>query len=137
METDKDMEIRVRHLSKGLAEFISYKGKSTVQLIHQSVSDFLIEKKGLELLYRSQDRASAGTLTGRAHFRLSRSCLKYLSMRELEIIDDWESELKAELEFSFLRYAVIFWISHSEEVEKENLPQNDLILYFLSPTQIY
>ena len=138
METDEDMEIRVRHLSKGLAEV---KSGSTVQLIHESVSDFLIGKKGLELLYGSQDRVSAGTLTGRAHFRLSRSCLKYLSMRELEIKADWESDFRfrsyqdddfGEFKFPFLRYAVIFWISHSEEVEKEHLSQDDLILYFQS-----
>lgn len=89
-ERDEEMEIRVRHLSKGLAEVISHDGKFIVQLIHQSVNEFLIEKEGLKLLYGSQDRASANSLIGRAHFRLSRSCIKYLSMRELQNRHDWK-----------------------------------------------
>lgn len=137
-ERDEEMEIRVRHLSKGLAEVISHDGKFIVQLIHQSVNEFLIEKEGLKLLYGSQDRASANSLIGRAHFRLSRSCIKYLSMRELQNRHDWEKKREKTLdgfeyfenEFPFLRYATVSWIPHAEKVEKENLPQDDLILYF-------
>lgn len=142
METDKDMDIRVRHLSKGLAEVISHGGKPIVQLIHQSVNDFLIEKKGLELLYGSQDRASADSLTGRAHFRLSRSCIKYLSMRELHnwkshnegLPHDWVGSGYFENDFPFVRYATKSWIPHAEIVEKENISQDDLHLYFQSPS---
>ncbi len=49
-----------------------------VQFTHQSVKDYLLEG-GLRLL----DKDSTESVIGRGHFRLSRSCIRYLDMEEI------------------------------------------------------
>jgi ankyrin repeat protein len=121
--------------------------RKIVQLIHQSVNDFLLEK-GIQILHESQGRSLNGTVIGCSHFRLSRSCLKYLSMYEIrdlslktdDSMTDYEvlpwKERRRRIkklctdEFPFLEYATVSWISHAAIVEKENIPQTDLVSYF-------
>ena len=86
VDTDDAMEKLVCDFSQGLAECTEHDGKRIVQLIHQSVDDFFREK-GLQILCRSQGRALNGTLLSCSHFRLSRSCIKYLSMSEIQDSD--------------------------------------------------
>ena len=151
--TDEDMEKRVRHLSTGLAEVTSHNGKSTVQLIHESVSDFLHDKEGLQLLNPSQDWAPVSSSGGHAHFRLSRSCINFLSMKEISESIDWsslnpleliyrpslflsdsfpdlsEARISDDLKFPFLDYALAFWCIHVMIVETESVSYDDLISY--------
>ena len=135
VRTDEDMELRIRDLSKGLAEVLSKKRKPIVQFVHQSVNDFLLEK-GLQTL----DNSSAGSVVGRGHFWLSRSCIKYLSMEEVQgfaasVLDSrldeygYETvfqEVREEEYLAFLTYSVESWLLHAEEVENVNIPQDDL-----------
>jgi hypothetical protein len=119
-ETNEEMEKRVRSLSGGLAEVKEHRSKRIVQLIHQSVNDYLIGS-GLQNLSSS----SRSNVIGRGHFRLSRSCIKYKTMEE---VLTWSSESDQDLkcEFPFLRYATTNWVSHAEIVEAERMSQEDL-----------
>ena len=137
VDTDEAMKKRVCDLSHGLAESTEYGGNWIVQLIHQSVDDFLREK-GLQILHQSQHRALNGTLLGCSHFRLSRSCLRYLSMSELQEfyfkVDRHNTtsnyyHLKKR-RIPFLEYATLFWNHHAKIVETEKVSQADLISYF-------
>ena len=130
VETDEDMKARVYDLFKGLAEVLKYNRMSIVQFVHQSVQDFLLET-GFQML----DNSIAGTVVGRSHFWLSRSCIKYLSMEEvqdfaLSLLHMNKSEL-ARVEkkdcFALLRYSVLFWLQHTREVENAGIPQDDLV----------
>ena len=142
IDTDEAMEKRVCDLSQGLAESTEVNGKRVVQLIHQSVDDFLRDK-GLQML--SQGELLHGTLRGCSHFRLSRSCIQYLSMSEIQdfshVADpigvkrlDYHRDHSSNL-FPFLEYACMFWARHASIAEKENIPQADLISYFYSNSQ--
>ena len=95
--TDEGMATRIKYLSKGLAEIKDYRygttrteTKQVVQFIHQSVNDYLLQG-GLELQNRSK------SISELAHFDISRSCIRYLSMQEIEI---WSSEEALGHEFS-------------------------------------
>ena len=133
VKTDEDMELRIRDLSRGLAEVLSDFSGPIVQFVHQSVNDFLLER-GLRIL----DNSSAGTVVGRGHFWLSRSCVKYLSMEEVQgyaasVLDasgeEYEAviqEVREEEYLAFLTYSVESWLLHAEEVENANIPQDDL-----------
>jgi Ankyrin repeats (3 copies)/Ankyrin repeat/NACHT domain len=66
---------KVRTLSCGLVEVVESSGKQTVQFIHQSTQDFFIEK-GLAIL-------DEGFSIGYAHYQLSRTCIRYLAMKEI------------------------------------------------------
>ncbi|KAL7785260.1 hypothetical protein V8C37DRAFT_419985 [Trichoderma ceciliae] len=79
-EYDDDMEKRVIALSCGLAESVSSSETSIVQFIHQSAKDFFMEK-GLLVLDSSSTFIDAAI--GKAHFQLSRTCIRYLSMEEI------------------------------------------------------
>lgn len=75
-----DMNTKVKNLSRGLVRFVESKtGEVQAVLIHQSVFDFFVSG-GLRLL-----ATEVGTdITQLAHFQLSRSCLKYLSMKDIQ-----------------------------------------------------
>ncbi|KAH6889845.1 hypothetical protein B0T10DRAFT_571989 [Thelonectria olida] len=70
---------RVKALSCGLAETVTSSTIRVVQFIHQSVKDFV--EKGLSDLDAASQ--SANSVIGRAHYRLSRSCIRYLAMGEI------------------------------------------------------
>lgn len=72
--TDEEMEKRVLNLSRGLAEVRKHERNQVVQFIHQSVNDFLV-RSGLQILDKSENN-----IVSRAHFRLSRSCIRYIAM---------------------------------------------------------
>ncbi len=128
-ETTKDMEKRVKSLSGGLAEVKEHQSQRVAQSIHQSVNDYLVQS-GLQRL----DSPSTNSVIGRAHFRLSRSCIRYLTMEE--VLYCWRSGEKQELErgFPFLRYATTNWIAHVEIVEAERISQKDLPDLFQWPS---
>lgn len=109
METDKDMELRIFDLSKGLAEVVLNIGGPVVQFIHQSVEDFLLET-GLQSL----DYSSAGSVAGRGHLWLWMSCIKVLSLEEVQVFDDYSAES---------------WICHAVKVENAKMPFDDLAAF--------
>ena len=93
-ETSEDMERRLKDLCRGLAEVKQHKNERVVQFIHQSVNDFLIPD-GLRILDNSLE--SKDITIGRIHFRLSRSCLKYIAMEEIgRWVDDMASSSSSE-----------------------------------------
>ncbi|CAD6589643.1 MAG: hypothetical protein ASARMPREDX12_003913 [Alectoria sarmentosa] len=126
VETDMQMARNVCDLSKGLIEVRSQYGKRIAQFIHQSVNDYL-----LETWFRLMDSTSTKSVMGRGHYWLSRSCIKYLSMEEIKTHDwDRRDAYETERAFLFLRYSTMFWTIHAQRVEKENIPQDDLVAIF-------
>lgn len=73
IQTDDQMKKRLRVWSAGLAELSQ---KNRVQLIHQTVQDFLFDR-GFAML-DGLDRAPLQKLIGEGHSRLTKSCLFYL-----------------------------------------------------------
>lgn len=164
-ETDEQMRRTVNSLSGGLAETVGYEGRQTVRLIHQSVNDYLIES-GLrslgsscfhdfnDYLSRSNlptlERALSDNVVSLAHFRISRSCVKFINLKEvLEETKDWsartyENETAESIKqikqrglirrFPFLRYCAS-WASHAIIMEKQRMPQADLIPLFRWPSE--
>ena len=127
-ETDEQMKKRIRHLSRGLAEAKQHGNIWIAQFIHQSVNDYLIQS-GLQIL----DKHSSGNAIGRAHFQLSRSCIKYMAMEEISSLSrPYDQNL--ELNFPLLQYAITYWTSHVEEVEKTRMSQEDLLIFFHPPS---
>lgn len=74
--SEEDMENVLNDLSVGLVEVLE---SQKVEFIHQSVPDYLLE--GGMALIEDSDIVST---TFRGHFQLSRSCLRYIFMEEIE-----------------------------------------------------
>ena len=141
VESHHKMTKRVLDLSRGLAEVRSHEGKQIVQFIHQSVNDFLLEGGFARLSDNS------GNIISHAHFRLSRTCLRYIAMEEIRSLKGaqrWEQPLgrcfvpkgdREELDndFPFLSYATLYWTDHARGVEKYT-PQDDLLFYCYHPS---
>lgn len=157
IDTNEAMVKKVCELSHGLANISIYTTFSegeekvrygNVRVIHQTVYDFLLER-GLRILYESQDRGRDSTLIGWTHFRLSRSCIQYLSLSEVhDFCSQPDSYLRMERthriahqKHPFLIYATEYWCQHAEIVEGEKIAQDDLLLYFVfnsrSPTSLF
>src|SRR5271155_4172669 len=126
--SNNEMEKRVKSLSGGLAEVREQENQKIAQFIHQSVNDYLIQS-GLQRL----DSSSENSVIGRAQFRLSRSCIKYITMREVLSCSSEDGQ-DFERRFPFLRYAATHWISHAEVVEAERISQVDLLGLFQWPS---
>lgn len=73
------MKKRITDLSKGLVEVKGRDDEQVAQFVHQSVSDYLIPN-GLNLL---TNKAVSDDVVHSAHSRLSRSCIKYIDMKEI------------------------------------------------------
>lgn len=121
VETDDEMEKMVQSLYRRLAEVKEHRGKRIAQFNHQSVNDYLLQS-GL----RKLDSSSEHSVTGRAHFRLSRSCIRYLIMGEV-LHRNMQYQPKLKRMFPFLDYSIRNWVHHVEIVEKESIAQNDLL----------
>lgn len=138
---DKEMARRVVNLFKGLAEVRKHNGKRVAQFNHQFVKDYVLQG-GLQVL----EKISSGSGAGRAHFQLSRSCIKYINMEEImacrvepfwEYLDEDRFKKQKDLEgkFPFLRSAVQRWFVHARAVEREGLTQEDLLTHFHEPSR--
>jgi len=129
-KTDEQMKKRIRHLSRGLAEAKQHENIWIAQFIHQFVKDYLI-RSGLQIL----DKHSSETAVGRAHFQLSRSCIRYIVMKEISNqTRPYGQNLK--FDFPLLKYAITSWVSHAKEVEKKNMSQDDLLVFFYSASKL-
>lgn len=143
--TDEEMEKRINDLSKGLAEVKKQDQEQVAQFIHQSVSDYLIQD-GLNVL---TNNTVTDDVVGWAHFRLSRSCILYATMKEIvgssSILPvTWRERIgtlgttskrrnawmSVEAEFPFLRYSVTSWVAYAKEMEKRHISQRDLFDFF-------
>ena len=137
------MEGRVKVLSCGLAEIVKPYVVPTVQFIHQSVQDFLIEE-GLSALHDNlavTDINRDCSIVGRAHYTLSRTCIRYMAMKEIaqsmEELGDWSKAKYGSMfpMFPLLRYALNSWIVHVKQSEAMNVSQEDLLRYFEWPSE--
>ncbi|RYO96337.1 hypothetical protein DL765_011608 [Monosporascus sp. GIB2] len=144
------MKRRVIALTCGLAETVPSSGRRVVQFIHQSVQDFFLEK-GLSALDDNlkpteTETTKADLVIGIAHYRLSRTCIRYLAMEEIaqsissdnlcsESDSDFDLEYELKSKFRFLDYATTLWIAHVQQSEARNKSQDDLLDYFAWPSE--
>lgn len=130
-----EFENRVKHLSRGLVEFRTRdvweqyepggveEFNREAQFIHQSVPDYLMTHF---LDCSSTFSPAMPCLRGAAHFEISRSCLKYLTLREvLNGVHLSRGSLSAR--FPLAVYAVQSLFQHIHKVEMEGIPQADLL----------
>jgi ankyrin repeat protein len=122
--SNDDMKRRVKVLSGGLAEVtLSERGDETVQVVHQSVNDFLRQKglayfasklNGIEL-----PAIDKGRILLQCHARMYLSCLKYLATAELlprrfECFRGGREE-ECIKDRPFLAYATVNLLVHAEK----------------------
>lgn len=133
-DTPEELERRLKDLCRGLVETKQRWNGKVVQFVHQSVEDFLIQD-GLRILDSSLE--STDTVVGRAHLRLSRSCIRYIAMEE---VGSWAKSRLSRTgdgvphELDFLPYAVIYWLRHAEIAEAKGTPQSGILTSFEWPS---
>ena len=147
--SNEEMERRVLSLSQGLAEVVTHDSSRIVQLVHQSVMDFLLQE-GFRLYYEQlPDDRLKGSVIARGHFWISRACIKYMSMvdvtpfrktmRRTRLDSYWEIRAQCNerlTRFVLMKYAVENWIAHAQIVEQENVLQDDLVTLFQPPSSV-
>ncbi|KAH7109608.1 ankyrin repeat protein, partial [Dendryphion nanum] len=123
----------VTHISRGLVEFQTREvweqyepGEEEpdreAQFIHQSVADHMLNK------FLSHSDCVRGSLSqiGAGHFQISRSCFKYLALKEV-LEGDSLSRGKFSVQFPLAPYAVRFLFDHIKQVEQARVSQIDLL----------
>ncbi|KAJ5597341.1 hypothetical protein N7537_007425 [Penicillium hordei] len=121
VESNKRIKLRVKALSGGLAGVVSSRNdKETVQVIHQSVNDFL-RVKGLALLYHgfSASMGSVGidNILFQSQATLYQSCLIYLATicSNKQMSNFRGSKEKLICDLPFVNYATINLFIHVEK----------------------
>ena len=127
----RDMIRAILHLSRGLAKInSSLFWPNSVELIHDSVHDFLLSR-GLRVLEGSTGSSysieEAEDATSNGHFYLSRSCVKYLSMKEHDLWTSKGGYYEFVSSFPLLVYAATSWTFHTEQAESAKKSQDDLL----------
>jgi ankyrin repeat protein len=117
------MERRLKTLSRGLAEVREFNNTPVVQFIHQSVNEFFV-RDGMRLLDPSWE--SSDLAIGSAHYHLSRSCIRYISMDEI-VKSEIRNQRNITSKFPFLHYATTSWVVHTVRSESKNISQVDLL----------
>ncbi|CAI7581948.1 unnamed protein product [Penicillium pancosmium] len=123
VESDGRMKRIIKALAGGLAEVVS----GTVQVVHQSVNDFL-RAKGLALLYSiSASTASIDrdNLPFHCQAALYRSCLVYLATITKEISNFQGLVINLVENHPFLHYTTINLFVHAEKAAGAELLQNE------------
>ena len=131
-ESNEEMETRVKVLSRGLAEIEVHNKIPVVQLIHESVSDFLYDE-GLRILF-GEKWESLDQAIGLAHHVLCRSCIRYIGMKEIVKQTNMDLFEANRWLFPFLRYAATSWVPHAVQASTYKIPQADLLNDFHWPS---
>ncbi|KAL7934394.1 ankyrin repeat-containing domain protein [Trichoderma chlorosporum] len=119
----KRMTQQIIKLGRGLAEVTPGPGTQVVQLIHQSVKDFFMDKGLVNL---DDSSISADEAIGMAQFQLLKTCIHYLQMDEIgHSLALGREQLEAE--FPFLHYATISWVSHARFSEATRFSQENML----------
>jgi ankyrin repeat protein len=132
-DSDKDMEQRVVDLSKGLLEVrrydyrvhrYKYRVQRVVQIIHESVTDYLVSESGLQVLCGPYEVLS----TGEHNARLAWSCVRFIVMTQSKLNTQISKPLKF---YPLLQYAVQYWIVHASIAEENKNDPDDLFQLFI------
>ena len=120
-DTKEVMERYILSSSKGLAEITrpGRYGAQTVQFIHESVRDFLLEGNGLDDLRRGL----SNNFPGSSHERLKGCCETYMSIATLKVPLMTPVPLSVKNGFPFLRYAVENVHHHAEAAQSYGILQ--------------
>lgn len=132
-DTLEDFEKHVRHISRGLVEFHTREiweqyepgGEDSdreVQFVHQSVADYILGKFLSQVGFGDASPSQIGS----GHFEISRSCLRYLALREVSEGAQL-SRGTFSTRFPLVPYIVRSVFHHIREVEREGIPQYDLL----------
>ena len=125
-ENDAQMERLLKNLSGGLVEVKREGQECTVQLIHQSVNDFLIRSGGIQILDGSKNIRHS---IGQGHHRMARACIDYATLADVHLA----VRTGPVQQFPFLTYAVTSWVWHAEQAEANGISQHDLPERFQGP----
>ncbi|KAK0373436.1 hypothetical protein CLIM01_09202 [Colletotrichum limetticola] len=132
-DTVTQFERVVTHISKGLVEFRTREiwerydpdGEDwdrEAQFVHQSVADYVLRNFFKRTLHGSTCQSPIGA----GHFEISRSCLSYLTLKE--VLEGTQlSWGKLSARFPLILYTAEFLFHHIREVERAGIPQVDLL----------
>lgn len=128
--TREDINRFILSSSKGLVEPTKSK-TPTIQFIHESVRDFLLEENGLGLLEIGVDCTSAGPV----HDLLKERCQRYFCSVPTD--HGLESSGKTADMFPFLKYAICYVFKHAELASSYGTPQGSFLEQFAIERWIY
>lgn len=132
-----DMDLFILHASKGLAEIITTGINSTVQFIHESVTDYL-QETGFNVLKPELSQ----NLVGLTHEHLKRCCYRRITQHMVQCSEKLDLEVVARTtgrglttpsHFCFLEYSIGNIIYHAEQAYTNGIAQIEFLEKFREP----
>ena len=144
VSSNEQMAKRIRGHSKGLVEIAQSpeQGFEVVQLIHQSVRDFLTAD-GFSFLRES----GRTTQSAEGHEFLKTACLNYLTVKDLEIMSELEFKVDEQfwdrqrqmpnlvVDHPLLDYVVLYIFPHAAQAEQLGIAQDSFRTYMCGNIQ--
>jgi hypothetical protein len=139
IDANADMEKKIKHFTRGLAEVKKHGELNWIQFIHPSVQDYFVAS-GLQLL---SDQISDFSIS-KAHFQLAWSCIRYIEVEELSLtrheactpemaryrqLNREKFDKKLAETYPFAEYAASSWGLHTAHAEF-NIHSGELIELF-------
>lgn len=102
-----------------------------VRLIHESVKDFLLQRRMKELHVPPAD-ISRGRST--VHLEMARTCLRYMlfNVSTVQTTEEFPSTILAQ--YPFLEYATSSWAAHAKAANSGSISDEEFLRYFPWPT---
>ncbi|KAI9891067.1 MAG: hypothetical protein M1814_003418 [Vezdaea aestivalis] len=150
IEDEKQLQLRIQHLSAGLIERVEEKrndhgelsstgendSELILQFIHESVREFLSKQNSLHSL----DSTLTENIIGESHDQLCKACINYLNIDELRsltykyhILEKLRRDrkiMKVTSRFPFLEYATKMCFIHAAASERAGIDQSHLNMHF-------
>jgi ankyrin repeat protein len=124
------IEVRKTSTPKGLIK-IGEGDIEIVQFIHESVKDFLLRNKRLQMLDPKLELHAIGA----SHNRLVACCMSYIMMKELEplVKGMFYTKRKLAFDYPFLEYASTYVLYHAEKAQASCITQQALVQQLQQP----
>ncbi|PHH75608.1 hypothetical protein CDD82_4380 [Ophiocordyceps australis] len=120
---DSGMVEKVETLGRGHASVSNVK---SIRFIHRSICDLFIQNFTME---QTGTDAPQTDFEGRAHFQLSRTCIRYMAMEEIAQSTMYGMHRLKDT-FPLLQYATTCWPIHAKRSQDRSISQHDILQYF-------
>ncbi|EJP62289.1 Ankyrin repeat-containing protein [Beauveria bassiana ARSEF 2860] len=129
-------EIGLNSVSSGLVKVVRSFDTRVVRFIHSSAHDFFTSDylSNISGNMPAEFIKPGVSVAASAHYELSRTCVRYLTMDDIirTTIHDRGDLIST---FPLLHYATTSWLLHAKQSEKMGLTQDDLLDYFMWPSE--
>ncbi|KIX92660.1 uncharacterized protein Z520_11689 [Fonsecaea multimorphosa CBS 102226] len=122
---------RLSESTGGMLRIFPTRRGPVVRLLHESVRDFLLQRRMKELHVPLADISRGRCMV---HLEMARTCLSYMrsNVSKVQTTEEFPSTILAQ--YPFLEYAASSWAAHAKAANSGSISDEEFLRYFPWPT---